>query len=409
MNLIQPDFIIQVTIMKSGTVIFIILLIISLLSFLYFFPKILDIAASTSGDEITPVYDLNELSWEEIIETGKKEGTVFFSTWWGDAFFNHVARLFEEKYGIHVDVIIQDLDTTTHKIVLEKDRPSGSLDVYFAGFIGNLQTALDEKLFLPGLKRIPDWDIIMKNERTFQKHLYTEDIMVPVYRNQVAFLYNPEKVSDPPRSWEDFNIWIKENPGKFVFSALKGGSGEAFRHTVVYQLTGGADLYRTGSGRIDPELVAKWDSVWDWFNSNREYYGLTGSNHDSITRIQNREAWITPAFVDDTQVALESGLLDRSMKLYMPDFGLFKGEDGVGILANAPHKAAAMLFISFLISKDIQLLMLEDVGSDIIRTDIDNPDNPLLSAEERAKGITHTDPVYYLYLLSEFQKNVLGE
>ncbi len=159
----------------------------------------------------------------------------------------------------------------------------------------------------------------------------------------------------PPKSWNDFNRWIKKNPGKFVFSAIKGGSGEAFKHTVLYQLTGGPALYRTGAKAIDPELISSWNIVWDWFTDNRKYYGLTGSNHDSISRLQDGDAWITPAFVDDTQIAIESGLLDSSMKLYMPDFGLFTGGDGIGILANAPHKAAAMLFISFLVSEEMQL------------------------------------------------------
>ncbi len=404
----QPDLIIGGD-MKTGSVLFIILFLIALLSFFTLMIGRDITLPDKSSDTPSLSYDINKLSWDEIAEKGKQEGTVSFSTWWGDAFFNHVGELFEAKYGIKADIIIQDLETTTHKILLEKERKAGSLDVYFAGFIGHLKTVLDAELLMNGLKKIPDWNMIMENERRYQKHLYSEDVMVPLYRNQVAFLYNSEKVPDPPRSWEDFNRWIRTNPKKFVFSALKGGSGEAFKHTVLYKLTGGSELYRTGAKSPDPVLVSKWDRVWKWFEDNSDYYGLTGSNHDSLTRIQNGDAWITPSFVDDTQIAFKSGQLDSSMKLYMPDFGLFSGGDSVGILANAPHKAAAMLFVSFLISKEIQLLMLEEVGSDIIRTDIENPDNPLLSAEERAKSITHTDPVYYLYYASEFQKNVLGK
>ena len=323
--------------------------------------------------------------------------------------FNKAASLFEKKYGINVEIVIQDIDTITHEIILEKDQERGSLDIYFAGFIGDVQTVLDERVLMKGVKKLPEWNSIMEKERIYHKNLYVENLMVPIYRNQVAFLYNPEKVTVPPRSWDDFNIWIRENPGKFVFSALKGGSGEAFKHTVLYQLTGGPDKYRTGTRIPDPELVAKWGSVWDWFISNSGNYGLTGSNHDSISRIQSRDAWITPAFVDDTQIAMKSGLLDEKMKLYVPDFGLFYGEDGAGILSNAPHKAAAMLFLYFLLSKDIQLFMLNEIGSDCIRNDIEHPENPLLSVKEREHGISHTDPVYYLYYASEFQKNVLGK
>jgi putative spermidine/putrescine transport system substrate-binding protein len=395
--------------MKLKSVFFIAILFITLFTFLYIMTSRMNTLSENSQKTDEAVYELGELSWEEIIEKGKEEGSVTFTTWWGDAFFNKVGELFEEKYGIRADVVIQDIETITHKIILEKERTTGTLDIYFAGFIGYVQAVLDADVLMSGLKKIPGWDSLMEMDRSYHKNLYVEDIMVPVYRNQVAFLYNPEYVSDPPRSWADFNTWIKKYPGKFVFSALKGGSGEAFKHSVLYKLTGGSDLYRRGARNPDPALISKWDTVWDWFNKNRDNYGLTASNHDSITRIQNGDAWITPAFVDDTHIAMKSGLLDSSMKLYMPDFGLFSGGDGAGIIANAPHKAAAMLFLSFLVSKEIQLLMLEEVGSDCIRSDIENPYNELLSEEERKKGINHTDAVYYLYLASEFQKNVLGK
>jgi len=95
--------------------------------------------------------------------------------------------------------------------------------------------------------------------------------------------------------------------------------------------------------------------------------------------------------------------------MYVPDFGLFKGGDGAGIVVNAPHKAAAMLFLSFMVDVDTQLMMKEMIGSDCIRSDIENPDSSFLSASERKHAIDHTDPVYYIYLESEFKKNVLNE
>ena len=137
--------------------------------------------------------------------------------------------------------------------------------------------------------------------------------------------------------------------------------------------------------------------------------GFSSSNHDSLKRIHYKDAWITPAFVDDTTIAMNSGLLDNTLKMYIPDFGLFKGGDGAGIVVNAPHKAAAILFLSFLVDRDIQQLMKELIGSDCIRSDIEMPDSPFLTEAERAHAIDHTDPVYYIYLESEFKKNVLKE
>ena len=354
-------------------------------------------------------YDVGELGWEDIEREAAREGSVIVSTWWAEAYFLKVAKLFSEKYGIHAEVVVQPNETTLQKILLEKNLERGSIDIFIAGFAGHLQKALDENIFFRGVNKIPDWDRLLEPDRVYQKNLYIENLMVPLYRNQVGFLYDPEKVVSPPRNWGDFNNWIRANPGKFVFSAVKDGSGEAFKHSVVYQLTGGHEKYRTGSRHIDPGKVKEWDLVWTWFLDNREYLGFSSSNHDSLKRIQYGQAWITPAFVDDTTIAMNSGLLDRRFEMYMPDFGLFRGGDAAGIVVNSPHKAASLLFLQFLVSKDIQLMMKEMIGSDCIRSDIENPDSSFLSQSERKKAIDHPDPVYYIFLESEFKKNVLGE
>ncbi len=355
------------------------------------------------------ITDISSMSWDEIKAEALSEGNVIITTWWAESYFNHIAGLFEDKYGIHAEVVVQQNETTLQKIILEKKLKTGSIDIFIAGFAGHLQKALDENIFLPGLKKIPDWDKLLYPDRSYQKNMFIEDLMIPIYRNQVGFLYNPAFVPDPPRSWEDFNRWINENPRKFVFSAKNDGSGEAFKHSVVYRLTGGAAQYRTGSRHLDNEKVKNWNIAWDWFNSNRAVLGFSCSNHDSLKRIHYKDAWITPAFVDDTIIAMNNGLLDNTLKMYIPDFGLFKGGDGAGIVANAPHKAAAILFLSFLVDRDIQLLMKELIGSDCIRSDIEKPDSPFLTGAERTHAIAHTDPVYYIYLDSEFKKHVLKE
>jgi putative spermidine/putrescine transport system substrate-binding protein len=376
------------------------------------FAGIIITAGNLSGpvdDQEERITDISSLSWDEIKTAAVSEGKVIITTWWAEAYFNQIARLFEDKYGIHAEVVVQQNATTLQKIILEKKLKTGTIDIFIAGFAGHLQKALDENIFLPGLKKIPDWDKLLYPDRSYQKNLYIEDLMVPIYRNQVGFLYNPEYVPVPPRSWEDFNSWIKENPKKFVFSAKDDGSGEAFKHSVVYKFAGGAARFRTGSRYLDAEKVKEWQLAWEWFNNNRVFLGFSSSNHDSLKRIDSKDAWITPAFVDDTTIAMKSGLLDNTLKMYVPDFGLFKGGDGAGIVVNAPHKAAAILFLSFLIDRDIQQMMKDLIGSDCIRNDIEIPDSDFLSKAERAHAIEHTDPVYYIYLDSEFKKHVLNE
>jgi putative spermidine/putrescine transport system substrate-binding protein len=349
-----------------------------------------------------------ESDWEDLVRQARKEGTVIFATWWGEAFYTEVAKRFYNEYGIRVELLIQDLESIVHRIINDKGTQRGNIDIFMGGYAGNVQTIVEAEVLSSGMKSIPGWSNLDIQARTYQKNMFIEDRMIPIYRNQVAFLYNPQKILNPPRSWEAFNHWLKENPGRFAFSALKGGSGEAFKHSVVYHLTGGSELYRTGAVEVQPENVRNWDRAWEWFRAMSSCYVLSDSNHDSLSRIESGEVWITPAYVDDTLIAMNSGLLSRELQLYIPDFGLFRGSDAAGILKNAPHRAAAYLFLSYLISPEIQELMMNMMGADSIRTDLAIRDNPLLSADERLHAIDHTDPVYYIYLASEFQKEVLN-
>ena len=63
--------------------------------------------------------------------------------------------------------------------------------------------------------------------------------LVPVYRNQTGFLYDPEKVPTPPQTWAEFTAWLDANPGQFAFNdPSKGGSGQAFVQAAIVNILG---------------------------------------------------------------------------------------------------------------------------------------------------------------------------
>ena len=54
---------------------------------IYFLTVEIYMPDSAPEDERITIYDINELSWDEIIQKGKDEGSVSFATWWADAYF----------------------------------------------------------------------------------------------------------------------------------------------------------------------------------------------------------------------------------------------------------------------------------------------------------------------------------
>ena len=113
------------------------------------------------------------------------------------------------------------------------------------------------------------------------------------------------------------------------------------------------------------------------------------------------------AWDDDTQIAFSKGTIFKRAKMYVPQMGLPGGGDSVGIPKNAPHKAAAMLFIDFLTSAEMQKEMNSMIGSYPARTDVPI-ENALLPEEQRQKyGLSWYPAPYKAYGNEMFTQEVL--
>jgi len=351
--------------------------------------------------------DYLSMSWDKIVEEAKAEGLVIFYSWWGDEFWINAAKGFEQKYGIPVKVIMADHAAKITKVLAEKDKAVGTIDAMLIGGEEINPLLAGELLYGPILGIIPDADKLTPELSKVQEGLPTKGYLVPVYRNQTGLLYDPQRVSDPPQTWDELVRWIKANPKQFAFcDPSKGGSGQAFIQTVIANLCGGLDKYK-GDTELVESKVADWNLAWDWFNENKKDITITVSNFSSIDRLNQGEVSLIVAWDDDTQVNLSKGTLFKRAKMYIPKMGLPGGGDTLGVMKNAPHKAAGLLFIAYLIEKDVQIYMNETIGSYLARTDV-TVENALLPEQERQEYGTSWVPAPYKdYFIKEFVNQVL--
>jgi putative spermidine/putrescine transport system substrate-binding protein len=348
--------------------------------------------------------DVLALSWDEVVEAAKAEGEVVFYSWWGEEYWREAATRFTEEYGIKATVVMGEcLD----KILAEKDNAVGTVDVCLIGG-ANVKTTVDAGLWYgPIFPKMPSAAQLDQKLATYQEGVETGGYLVPIYRNQTGFLYDPERVPDPPQTWEELNAWIEANPKGFAFSdPAKGGSGQAFVQTAISNLTGGIDKYK-GDTEVDPAKVADWALVWDWINAHEDMVNITVSNNESIDLLNQGAASLVVAWDDDSQVSITRGTLFQRAELYIPEMGLPGGGDTAGVIHNAPHKAAGLLFIDFLTSPDMQQLLNETLGTTPARTDLTALPS-LIPEEQRLNFGLPWIPAAYKALYSEdFTKFVL--
>jgi putative spermidine/putrescine transport system substrate-binding protein len=348
-----------------------------------------------------------DMDWNKIIEDAKAEGSLTFYSWWGEQYWKEIAQKFEQDYGISVRVVMADHAAKTSKAVAEKNREVGTMDVMHIGGEEVKIFIEGELLYGPILDVIPNADKLDPELSKIQEGIPTKGYLVPVYRNQTGFLYDPQRVSDPPQTWDELESWIKNNPKQFAFSdPSKGGSGQAFVQTAIENLCGGLEKY-AGDEEFIESKVANWNLAWEWFNENENDMVITVSNYSSIDRLNQGEVSLIVAWDDETQINLNKGTLFERATLYIPEMGLPGGGDSVGILKNAPHKAASLLFIAYLIEEDNQLFMNEIIGSYLARTDI-STHNALLTEQERKENKTSWVPAQYKdHYIKEFVDQVL--
>nr|WP_272214225.1 extracellular solute-binding protein [Marinicella sp. W31]MDC2878230.1 extracellular solute-binding protein [Marinicella sp. W31] len=143
---------------------------------------------------------------------------------------------------------------------------------------------------------------------------------------------------------------MAKNPGKFGFNYENGGSGPSYYENMLRVLTG-LDFNDGDASEARMDALAPG---FEFFNQYADDYVITTSNADSIIRLSDGELSMVPVWEDHLASLQKSGEARKDLKLYVPEMGMNGGGNGVAIPQNAPHPAAAALFIDWLTLPETQ-------------------------------------------------------
>jgi putative spermidine/putrescine transport system substrate-binding protein len=353
--------------------------------------------------------DYMRLSWDRLVEEAKKEASLRFAHWRAESFWEDTAAGFKSKYGIEVKIEKSDADSLLKKIIGEKDKEEGSVDVVLVGD-RMVKPAMGEGLFYgPLTDRIPHGTKLDTKLGNVQADTRTNGYLIPLYRSQMGLLYDPQKVESPPQTWFELIEWIGKNPlGQFAFSdPEKGSSGQAIIQAVLANLSGGLDKYR-GDTSVVESKVEGWKETWQILKEYRDMVSITSSNDLAIAKLSRGEVSLAVASDVDTRKALQSGSLPDRTRLYVPKMGLPCDGDTLGVPKNSKNKAAAILFVAYLTDTDAQIQMSDKTGKSIARTDVQAKPAVLTEDQRRKYGVPWMPEAYRKRFTDEFAANVLA-
>ena len=358
------------------------------------------LAAAGAIASFGPVHadQLLTAKWDEIVARAKAEGEITWYVWHAQPEFRQLAKAFEDQYGIKVKIPdVSSASDGQKKLLAEAGRPSGDIDVLALG--GDAANSLDvAKVFYgPILPALPEKSALTDNLNGVSRKGYA----VAYWGNQIGLAYDSKR-TDPsklPQTLAELETWIEKNPGEFGFNYQNGGSGPSLIQNIARNVLGiTTDSKVTGSPDLAP--------VWAWFNKRKTDFVITASNVDSLTRVNGGEFLLVPAFEDHLFSLVKKNEIGSHIKLYVPRWGMNGGGNEVAIPANAPHKAAALLFVSWLTSAKVQTQFTQKFGTTPTNNKADGS-KALISPAERQYARSWNFAPAREEVIQGFSKNVL--
>ncbi|WP_136658709.1 extracellular solute-binding protein [Nitratireductor sp. XY-223] len=356
-------------------------------------------AALTASISLAFAGDLENKSWDEIVAQAKEEGQVAWYVWYLRDDLRNAVKPFEEEYGIKVTIPEGTNQGNQDKLLAERDREEGDIDVMALGYDAMASKDM-EALFMDLSGYLPKDDDRVGS----LVGIDPKGRALAFWGNQTGIAYDPAKVdaSALPQTPTEFAEFWASNPGKFGFNFEKGGSGPSFHSNVMRNLSD-VDFSSPDSS---PEKLAKLKPGIEFFNEHGENYVITASNADSIIRVSDGELWMVPAWEDHLAGLQKRGEVRSDIKFYIPAMGMSGGGNGVSIPNNARNKAAALVFINWLTSADTQSAFNRDFGTAPMHGKADDS-YALVSNDQRAHRVDPAKDPFYKELKDHFIENVI--
>jgi len=300
------------------------------------------------------------------VEKASRGSVARLGMWTGDAQISAYVREFLAKrlkraYGIDLEVVSAQGGEIVSRLLVDQEagRERGDFDLVWINGETFYKLRQIDALYGPFARDFPnsryiDWEdpFIAKD---FQQP--ADGYEVPWGTVQFALIHDAARTPNPPRSAREFADWIRENPGRFTLS--NDFTGMTFLKSLLYHF---AEDPKALDGPFDEAAyVQASNALWRYLRPLRPSIWRRGETYpSSVAQLHRLFANGEVAFTmsnNDGEVdnKVLHGAFPDTARAYVPDFGSIRNSHYLGIPANAPNKAAALVVANFAISPRAQL------------------------------------------------------
>ncbi|RKD21889.1 ABC transporter substrate-binding protein [Ammoniphilus oxalaticus] len=315
-----------------------------------------------------PTEDILALNWEQITEQAKGQQVNIYMYGGSDTTNRYldewIKPRLQEEYEVDLRrVPVSDIEETINQLLVEKKagKETGSIDLLWLNG-ENFRTAKsNDLLWGPITEKLPNFNEYVDGEAAdiqFDFGIETDGLEAPWGKAQFVFVYDQDKVAEPPQTMEELKQWVEENPGKFTYPSPPDFTGSAFIRHVLYETTGGHEQYMKP---FSEEVVGNWQPMWDYLNEIKPFLWREGKTYPENSAkldqlYSNGEVWMTMGY-DPAKASNEmmKGTFQDSTRTFVLKNGTLANTHFLAIPYNSGKQAGAMVAINFLLSPEAQI------------------------------------------------------
>ncbi|MDQ3138949.1 MAG: ABC transporter substrate-binding protein, partial [Gemmatimonadota bacterium] len=311
-----------------------------------------------------PAADLAGLPWDSVVVRARGT-TVTWRMWRGDPSINAyvdgwIAPRVRQRFGITLHAVEGQGAELVNQLQIEREAGArGTADLVWINgeTFHNLRRA--GLLYGPWAGRLPNAAYVDSASPIIRRDFEQDPAGYesPWGTVQFALIYDSARTRSPPRTYAELAAWIHRHPGRFTHD--QSFAGVTFLKQLMYALGGGVARFQGGFDEGTYRQASA--KVWAWLEDVRPALWRRGSAYPaSVAELHrlfaNGEVDFTMSNNQNEVVTkIRQGVFPPTARALLLRGGTIANAHFLGIPANAPGPAGAMVVADFLLSPEAQL------------------------------------------------------
>lgn len=305
-------------------------------------------------------------SWQDISDKARGQ-TVYFHAWGGSQEINQYIRWAGEQlktqYGVELkQVKITDTAETVTRLIAEKaagKESGGSVDLMWINGENFKSMKNNDLLYGPFVDTLPNWQYVnvsLPIDSDFSEP--TDGLEAPWGVGQLVFIYDHQKLNNPPQSFAELLSYAKAFPNRITYPRPPEFHGTSFLKALLIELTNNDAAL---SKPVDAQSFALITApLWHYLNELHAVAWRVGKQFPSgssemIQLLDDDQIDLALTFNPNAVYSAQaSGKLAKTTRSHAMQAGALSNIHFLAIPWNATAKEGALVAINFLMSPEAQ-------------------------------------------------------